>query len=99
VLRSYIEGRRAVSHREKEPGMSDRQQSTMMRWLCAIAAWCVPSRRPRGAALAEDENLPAGAPAPVRSAGPEAMRDPPAEWNSVDQASDESFPASDPPSR
>lgn len=32
-----------------------------------------------------------------RSAGPEAMRDPPAEWDKADQASDESFPASDPP--
>jgi hypothetical protein len=43
------------------------------------------------------------APGPVgqsgggRSAGPEAMRDPPAEWERTDQASDESFPASDPP--
>jgi hypothetical protein len=36
---------------------------------------------------------------PVRPAGPEAMRDPPRrEWTKVDQASDESFPASDPPS-
>jgi hypothetical protein len=33
----------------------------------------------------------------VRSAGPEAMRDPPDHWDKVDQASDESFPASDPP--
>jgi hypothetical protein len=33
----------------------------------------------------------------ARSAGPEAMRDPPKEWEQVDQASDESFPASDPP--
>ncbi|HST35732.1 MAG TPA: hypothetical protein VLK25_03780 [Allosphingosinicella sp.] len=35
--------------------------------------------------------------AAARSAGPEAMRDPPAEWEKTDQASDESFPASDPP--
>lgn len=35
--------------------------------------------------------------AAARSAGPEAMRDPPAEWDKADQASDESFPASDPP--
>ena len=35
--------------------------------------------------------------AAARSAGPEAMRDPPAEWEKADQASDESFPASDPP--
>lgn len=34
----------------------------------------------------------------VRDAGPQAMRDPPkSEWTSVDEASDESFPASDPP--
>ena len=33
----------------------------------------------------------------ARSAGPEAMRDPPEEWTRVDEASDESFPASEPP--
>ena len=33
----------------------------------------------------------------ARQAGPESMRDPPREWNKVDEASDESFPASDPP--
>ena len=33
----------------------------------------------------------------ARSAGPDAMRDPPEEWSKVDEASDESFPASDPP--
>jgi hypothetical protein len=36
-------------------------------------------------------------PGAARSAGPDAMRDPPKEWDSVDQAADESFPASDPP--
>jgi len=36
---------------------------------------------------------------PVRSAGPEAMRDPPKNWDEVDEASDESFPASDPPAK
>ena len=59
---------------------------------------------------AEEEDQPAAAlergkraPGPVgdsgaaRSAGPEAMRDPPEEWEKVDQAADESFPASDPP--
>ena len=36
--------------------------------------------------------------AEVRDAGPEAMRDKPTRsWNKADQASDESFPASDPP--
>lgn len=33
----------------------------------------------------------------VRNAGPAAMRSDPPEWDRVDQASDESFPASDPP--
>ncbi|HEX8126856.1 MAG TPA: hypothetical protein VF548_14875 [Allosphingosinicella sp.] len=33
----------------------------------------------------------------ARSAGPDAMRDPPKDWDEADQASDESFPASDPP--
>jgi hypothetical protein len=34
----------------------------------------------------------------VREAGPEAMKDKPVRpWDQVDQASDESFPASDPP--
>jgi hypothetical protein len=37
--------------------------------------------------------------ADVRSAGPRAMRDRPRRrWDRVDQAVDESFPASDPPS-
>ena len=36
--------------------------------------------------------------AQVRDAGPEAMRDKPKrEWHKTDEASDESFPASDPP--
>lgn len=34
----------------------------------------------------------------TRSAGPEGMRDAPANWDKIDQAADESFPASDPPS-
>lgn len=33
----------------------------------------------------------------VRNAGPEAMRSDPPQWDKVDEASDESFPASDPP--
>jgi hypothetical protein len=56
-----------------------------------------------------EEDLPAPAhsqgkaPGPVghtgggRPAGRRAMRDPPKEWDKVDEAVDESFPASDPP--
>ena len=36
---------------------------------------------------------------PVRDAGPEAMTNPPKKWDDTDQASDESFPASDPPAK
>jgi len=51
---------------------------------------------PRRAAFAEGE--PGYGRNPVRDAGPEAMRDKPREpWTAVDEASDQSFPASDPP--
>ena len=33
----------------------------------------------------------------VRDAGPAAMENPPKHWDEVDEALDESFPASDPP--
>jgi hypothetical protein len=36
--------------------------------------------------------------AKVRNAGPGGMRSDPPEWDKTDEASDESFPASDPPS-
>lgn len=36
-------------------------------------------------------------PGPVRDAGPEAMETPPKRWDMVDEQSDQSFPASDPP--
>lgn len=35
---------------------------------------------------------------PVRDAGPEHMENPPRKWDKLDEALDESFPASDPPS-
>jgi hypothetical protein len=41
---------------------------------------------------------PQGSHTDVREAGPQAMADPPKrEWTKVDENSDESFPASDPP--
>ena len=53
----------------------------------------------RASATAPGESAPGsvGQSGAARSAGPEAMRDPPQNWENVDQASDESFPASDPP--
>lgn len=54
--------------------------------------------KPAPAAYAQAEVREA-AENPVRSAGPDAMRDKPSKWDDVDQASDESFPASDPPTR
>jgi hypothetical protein len=44
-----------------------------------------------------DKGAHKDAPAHVRDAGPKAMRDKPKGWDKTDQASDESFPASDPP--
>ncbi len=37
------------------------------------------------------------APEKIRPAGPENMRSPPEDWDEIDEQSDESFPASDPP--
>jgi hypothetical protein len=36
-------------------------------------------------------------PQPIRPAGPESMQTPPKTWDVVDEQSDQSFPASDPP--
>ena len=53
---------------------------------------------PEASALSGDGAFgPVGNSGNVRPAGPDAMRDPPKEWTKVDEASDESFPASDPP--
>jgi len=54
-------------------------------------------RGARAPAMSEDEQHAAKDFSATRSAGPEAMRDPPRSWSQADQASDESFPASDPP--
>lgn len=42
---------------------------------------------------------PPSKPKKVRDAGPDAMENPPKKWSEVDEASDESFPASDPPAK
>jgi hypothetical protein len=47
------------------------------------------------AAFARGEATPGFA--PVRNAGPDAMRSDPKHWDKVDEEVDESFPASDPP--
>lgn len=46
------------------------------------------------------KQTPPPKPKKVRDAGPDSMANPPKdEWNDVDEASDESFPASDPPAK
>lgn len=56
------------------------------------------SQQDRAAAPAFAGGQPSSDPMNVRDAGPGAMRDDTArDWDKADQASDESFPASDPP--
>jgi hypothetical protein len=61
--------------------------------------WSARNDEPKAAALGRGKTAPGpvGQSGAARSAGPEAMRDPPKDWEKLDQASDESFPASDPP--
>ena len=61
----------------------------------AQSARAEPRRRTRETRKKKD--VGSGVPTPVRPAGPESMRDPPKRWDKVDEADDESFPASDPP--
>jgi hypothetical protein len=58
-------------------------------------------RPPPGAALSEKAKEHTGDhhEMPIRQAGPSAMKDPPKKWDKVDEAVDESFPASDPPAK
>jgi hypothetical protein len=57
----------------------------------------VQSARKR-AALRSIGDAEGSSPGNGRTAGPEAMADPEASWDLVAEASDESFPCSDPPS-
>ena len=69
--------------------MSSTRKSTKTTANSAVASHPVEQENHRETPVAEH----------VRSAGPEAMRDEPVrEWDEVDQAADESFPSSDPPS-
>ena len=52
-----------------------------------------------GTAGAANSPDPASGLQPVRPAGPSQMKDPPQNWDEVDEENDESFPASDPPGR
>ena len=101
--------RRTATRDESEPLMKwNRKTGIIAAGAAAIvglgAALFVRRRR----RLDDEVDAPATArgktaPGPVgqtgggRSAGPDAMRDPPRQWGKVDQAGDESFPASDPP--
>lgn len=63
----------------------------------AGARWLMSNRSERNAAYSDDQ--PQQGHTSVRDSGPKAMRDTPQrEWSEVDEASDQSFPASDPPS-
>lgn len=70
-------------------------------WMLVARTMATPPRTVHAAIDPSDPAADRGVgPAPVRSAGPEAMRDGDhLDWDRVDQAVDESFPASDPPAR
>lgn len=80
--------------------------TAMMAGAAAYTVWNQSRRnaRPQRLAPAFRDGQPVGPTDPdchsqVRNAGPEAMRDGSRlPWSVVDEASDESFPASDPPS-
>lgn len=63
---------------------------TAYRRLAVRRGACAPALSEREQHVVEDLGA-------TRSAGPGAMRDPPKEWTRADEASDQSFPASDPP--
>lgn len=65
----------------------------------SYAGWrCLSQSRGKGPAAFGSGQEPGDNVAKVRDAGPDAMADKPRrEWTKADQASDESFPASDPP--
>ena len=67
--------------------------ATKMALIAGGAAWLASLRSSNKARMEDEADLPF----PVRNAGPEQMAIPPDTWDIVDEQSDESFPASDPP--
>jgi len=57
----------------------------------------MPNKPRTPAALPQEDADVASSVGNGRPAGPQSMREPPPDWDKVDEASDESFPASDPP--
>ncbi len=62
-----------------------------------IARKLFPAPRKPAAFDSREADVRGHAMAPVRSAGTDAMRDPPRRWSKEDEESDASFPASNPP--
>lgn len=94
---SFVEasGRAGEPARAAEPVPRSEPRWSMLLLAGALGfLWGRRAARPRGVAPP-----PRPAPAAVRDAGPENIADAePRGWDRVDEGSDESFPASDPPS-
>jgi hypothetical protein len=81
------------------------QPSTLLRLTVLAGAACLAraivrnaaARRPAGRLPPPDRDPAVTGPRRIRPAGRRAMKNPPRDWDRVDEASDESFPASDPP--
>jgi hypothetical protein len=77
------------------------QPSTLFRLTVLAGAACLVRAIVREAAAERaTQRLPSperAATPRIRPAGRKTMRNPPRDWDRVDEASDESFPASDPP--